>query len=435
MRMYDLLEKKKNGGILTKEEIDFMIQGYTHGDIPDYQMSAMTMAICFQGMNPQETGDLTLAMRDSGDTLDLSGIRGIKVDKHSTGGVGDKTSLTLAPLVSSVGVKVAKMSGRGLGHTGGTIDKLESIPGFSTELTMDGFIRQVDTIGMAIMGQTADLAPADKKLYALRDVTATVDQMALIASSIMSKKLAAGADAIVLDVKCGSGAFMKDRKGADALAEAMVSIGRHAGKQVWAYITDMDQPLGNAVGNAIEVREAIETLKGQGPEDFRKLVLTLGSRMCIFAGVAKDFDSAYALLSEQLHSGKALEQMARFVEAQGGDPSYVLDEKKLKIAANVMPLTAKEDGVVSAIACAEVGMASLALGGGRETKADTIDPEVGILLHKKVGDAVRKGDVLAEIYYNDDRKGEEGLKRLEAAYRIGEAAPEKRPIILGEVKG
>ena len=240
MRMYDLLEKKKNGDILTKEEIDFMIQGYTHGDIPDYQMSAMTMAICFQGMNPQETGDLTLAMRDSGDTLDLSGIRGIKVDKHSTGGVGDKTSLTLAPLVSSVGVKVAKMSGRGLGHTGGTIDKLESIPGFSTELTMDGFIRQVDTIGMAIMGQTADLAPADKKLYALRDVTATVDQMALIASSIMSKKLAAGADAIVLDVKCGSGAFMKDREGADALAEAMVSIGRHAGKQVWAYITDMN---------------------------------------------------------------------------------------------------------------------------------------------------------------------------------------------------
>ena len=435
MRMYDLLEKKKNGGILTKEEIKFMIQGYTHGDIPDYQMSAMTMAICFQGMNPQETGDLTLAMRDSGDTLDLSGIRGIKVDKHSTGGVGDKTSLALAPLVSSVGVKVAKMSGRGLGHTGGTIDKLESIPGFSTELTMDGFIHQVDTIGMAIMGQTADLAPADKKLYALRDVTATVDQMALIASSIMSKKLAAGADAIVLDVKCGSGAFMKDRKGADALAEAMVSIGRHAGKQVWAYITDMDQPLGNAVGNAIEVREAIDTLKGEGPADFCELVLTLGSRMCIFAGVAKDFDSAYALLSEQLHSGKALAQMARFVEAQGGDPSYVLDEKKLKLAAKVKPLTAKEAGYVSGIACAEVGMASLALGGGRETKADTIDPEVGIMLHKKVGDAVKPGDVLAEVYYNDDQKGDEGIKRLEAAYHIGAEAPEKRPIILGEVKG
>ena len=435
MRMYDLLEKKKNGGILTKEEIDFIIQGYTHGDIPDYQMSAMTMAICFQGMNPQETGDLTLAMRDSGDTLDLSGISGIKVDKHSTGGVGDKTSLTLAPLVSSVGVKVAKMSGRGLGHTGGTIDKLESIPGFSTELTKEGFIKQVDTIGMAIMGQTAELAPADKKLYALRDVTATVDQMALIASSIMSKKLAAGADAIVLDVKCGSGAFMKDRKGADALAEAMVSIGRHAGKQVWAYITDMDQPLGNAVGNAIEVREAIETLKGEGPEDFRELVLTLGSRMCIFAGVAKDFDSAYALLSEQLHSGKALAQMARFVEAQGGDPSYVLDEKKLQLASKVKTLTAKEAGYVSAIACAEVGMSSLALGGGRETKADTIDPEVGIMLHKKVGDAVQPGDVLAEVYYNDERKGDEGLKRLEAAYRIGAGVPEKRPIILGEVKG
>ncbi len=435
MRMYDLLEKKKNGGILTKEEIDFMIQGYTRGEIPDYQMSAMTMAICFQGMNPQETGDLTLAMRDSGDTLDLSGIRGIKVDKHSTGGVGDKTSLTLAPLVSSVGVKVAKMSGRGLGHTGGTIDKLESIPGFSTELSMEGFIKQVDEIGMAIMGQTAELAPADKKLYALRDVTATVDQMALIASSIMSKKLAAGADAIVLDVKCGSGAFMRDRKGADALAQAMVSIGQHAGKQIWAYITDMDQPLGNAVGNAIEVREAIETLKGGGPADFRELVLTLGSRMCIFAGVAKDFDSAYALLSEQLHSGKALQQMERFVTAQGGDPSYVADETKLKLAANTKPLTAWKDGYVSAIACAEVGMASLALGGGRETKADVIDPEVGIYLKKKVGDAVHAGDILAEVYYNDEQKGKEGLERLKNAYTIGDAAPEKRPIILGEVAG
>ncbi len=435
MRMYDLIEKKKCGGVLTKEEIDFMIRGYTHGDIPDYQMSAMTMAICFQGMTPQETGDLTLAMRDSGDTLDLSGIRGIKVDKHSTGGVGDKTSLTLAPLVSSVGVKVAKMSGRGLGHTGGTIDKLESIPGFSTELTMDAFISQVDRIGMAIMGQTAELAPADKKLYALRDVTATVDQMALIASSIMSKKLAAGADAIVLDVKCGSGAFMRDRKGADALAEAMVSIGKHAGKQIWAYITDMDQPLGNAVGNAIEVREAIETLKGKGPEDFRELVLTLGSRMCVFAGVAKDFDSAYALLAEQLRSGKALEQMAKFVEAQGGDASYVFDETKLKIAAHTKQLKAERDGYISGIACAEVGMASLALGGGRETKADIIDPEVGIYLYKKTGDAVRAGDVLAELYYNDEKKGAEGLERLAKAYRFGDTAPEKRAIILGEVEG
>ena len=322
MRMTDLLEKKKNGGILTAEEIEFMIRGYTQGDIPDYQMSAMTMAICFQGMNARETGDLTLAMRDSGDTLDLSGIRGIKVDKHSTGGVGDKTSLTLAPLVSSVGVKVAKMSGRGLGHTGGTIDKLESIPGFSTELSMDAFISQVDRIGMAIMGQTAELAPADKKLYALRDVTATVDQMSLIASSIMSKKLAAGADAIVLDVKCGSGAFMRDRKGADALAQEMVSIARHAGKQVWAYITDMDQPLGNAVGNAIEVREAIETLKGKGPEDFRELVLTLGARMCIFAGVAGSFDEAYKLLSGQLHSGKAADHSGRGRGINGGRSKY-----------------------------------------------------------------------------------------------------------------
>ncbi|MBR1471062.1 MAG: pyrimidine-nucleoside phosphorylase [Lachnospiraceae bacterium] len=435
MRMYDLLEKKKHGGALSGEEIRFMIDGYTKGTIPDYQMSAMTMAIYFQGMTDQETGDLTLAMRDSGAALDLSGIKGIKVDKHSTGGVGDKVSLALAPLVSSVGVKVAKMSGRGLGHTGGTIDKLESIPGFSTELTMEQFIRQVDGIGMAIMGQTAELAPADKKLYALRDVTATVDQLSLIASSVMSKKLAAGADAIVLDVKCGSGAFMRDFDGAQALAKEMVKIGKHAGRKTWAYITDMDQPLGYAVGNAIEVIEALDTLRGGGPADFRKLILTLGARMTVLGGVAADFDSACALLEKQLDSGKALQQMARFVQAQGGDPSYVLEEGKLKPAANTLAVKADRNGYIGAIDCAEVGMASLLLGGGREKKEDVIDTAVGLRLHKKCTDAVQEGDVLAELYYNDGQKAAEARARLQAAFHITEKAPEAHHIILGEVEG
>ena len=433
MRMYDLILKKKQGGELTKEEIDWMIQGYTKGDIPDYQMSAMTMAICFNGMNDRETGDLTLSMRDSGDTVDLSSIDGVKVDKHSTGGVGDKTSIALLPLVSSLGVKLAKMSGRGLGHTGGTIDKLESIPGFKTEISMDAFISQVNNIGMAIMGQTADLAPADKKLYALRDVTATVDQMSLIASSIMSKKLAAGADAIVLDVKCGSGAFMKELDDAKALAGAMVRIGRHAGKNCRAVITNMDEPLGRAVGNAIEVREAIDTLKGKGPEDFTKLVLTLGSRMVVCAGLAKDTAEAEEKLKKAIDDGSALEQLKRFITAQGGDASCVDDPGILKTAEGVLELKAQADGYVQHIDCDEVGMCSLVLGGGREKKSDVIDPEVGIYLNKKVGDSIRKDETLAVLYYNDKEKGLAALERLKAAYHTGAERVSPRELIIGEV--
>ena len=433
MRMYDLILKKKQGGELSKEEIDWMIQGYTKGDIPDYQMSAMTMAICFNGMNERETGDLTLSMRDSGDTVDLSSIEGVKVDKHSTGGVGDKTSIALLPLVSSLGVKLAKMSGRGLGHTGGTIDKLESIPGFMTEISMDAFIRQVNDIGMAIMGQTADLAPADKKLYALRDVTATVDQMSLIASSIMSKKLAAGADAIVLDVKSGSGAFMKDLDDAKALADAMVRIGKHAGKNCKAVITNMDEPLGRAVGNAIEVREAIDTLKGNGPEDFTKLVLALGSRMVVCAGLAKDTAEAEDKLKQAIEDGSALEQLKRFITAQGGDASCVDDTDILKKADGVIELKAENDGYVQHIDCDEVGMCSLVLGGGREKKSDVIDPAVGIYLYKKVGDSVKKDETMAVLYYNDKEKGLAALERLKAAYHTGAERVSPRELILGEV--
>ncbi|MCR5250899.1 MAG: pyrimidine-nucleoside phosphorylase [Lachnospiraceae bacterium] len=433
MRMYDLIRKKKDGAALSREEIDWMIQGYTRGEIPDYQMSAMAMAICFRGMDERETGDLTLSMRDSGDTVDLSGIKGIKVDKHSTGGVGDKTSIALLPLVSSLGLKIAKMSGRGLGHTGGTIDKLESIPGFTTSLEMDRFVKQVDEIGIALMGQTAELAPADKKLYALRDVTGTVDQMSLIASSIMSKKLAAGADAIVLDVKSGSGAFMQDPKDAKALAEAMVRIGKHAGKKTRALITNMDQPLGNAVGNAIEVREAIETLKGKGPADFTELVLELGSRMLILGGLAEETAEARERLQKAIDDGSALEQLKRFVKAQGGDVSCVEDESLLKLADQTMELAAPCDGYVERIECAEVGMSSLLLGGGRETKTDVIDPSVGILLHKKVGDAVKKGESMATLYVSDRTKGEAALKRLGAAYHVGGEAAVAQSIILDEV--
>lgn len=433
MRMYDLILKKKQGGELSKEEIDWMIRGYTKGDIPDYQMSAMTMAICFNGMNDRETGDLTLSMRDSGDTVDLSSIEGVKVDKHSTGGVGDKTSIALLPLVSSLGVKLAKMSGRGLGHTGGTIDKLESIPGFKTEMSMDAFIKQVNDIGMAIMGQTADLAPADKKLYALRDVTATVDQMSLIASSIMSKKLAAGADAIVLDVKSGSGAFMKELDDAKALADAMVRIGKHAGKNCKAVITNMDEPLGRAVGNAIEVREAIDTLKGKGPEDFTKLVLALGSRMVVCAGLAEDIAKAEEKLKQAISDGSALEQLKRFITAQGGDASCVDDTDILKIADGVLELKAENDGYVQHIDCDEVGMCSLVLGGGREKKSDVIDPAVGIYLYKKVGDSVKKDETMAVLYHNDKEKGLAALERLKAAYHTGAERISPRELILGEV--
>ena len=429
MNMYELIVKKKRGGELAKGEIDWMIREYTAGRIPDYQMSAMMMAVCFVGMSAEETKDLTLAMAHSGDMLDLSAIRGIKVDKHSTGGVGDKTTLVLAPLVASLGVPVAKMSGRGLGHTGGTIDKLESFTGFHTDLTPEQFIRNVNTIHIAVAGQTANLAPADKKLYALRDVTGTVDQMSLIASSIMSKKLASGADGIVLDVKTGDGAFMKSLDDARALAEEMVSIGKLAGKDVSAVISDMDQPLGSAVGNALEVKEAIRTLKGQGPEDLEQLVLVLGSIMTVKAGRAENTEEAERLLRDSLESGRAFEVFKAFIRAQGGDPEEAEHPELLPSAAYQEAVCAERDGFVSDIRTEEIGRICLLLGGGRETKESTIDLSVGLVLYKKKGDAVKKGEPLAVIHASDPGKLSEAKKRLLEAYEFTSQKPEAAPLI------
>ena len=402
MRMYDLILKKRQGKPLTKDEIQWMIREYTDGRIPDYQMSALLMAICFQGLDKEETYELTMAMARSGEMLDLSQIQGIKVDKHSTGGVGDKTSLALTPIVASLGIPVAKMSGRGLGHTGGTIDKLESIPGFSTQLEDDAFEEQVNSIGISIMGQTKDLAPADKLLYALRDVTATVDQISLIASSIMSKKLAAGADAILLDVKTGSGAFMKEESDAIQLAKEMVEIGKSAGRKMTAVITNMDEPLGMAVGNILEVKEAIDTLKGNGPDDFVELIETLASHMLILGGAAKDFDEGLKRVRESIQSGKALDKFKQFVAAQGGDTKYIDHPELFEQADIIEEIRSEQDGFVGSIDAQEMGICSLILGGGRETKESVIDPTVGLVFSKKVADPVKKGDVLATIYGNDE---------------------------------
>ena len=427
--MYDLIMKKRNGGVLSTEEIRFMIEGYTRGEIPDYQMSAMTMAIYFQGMNKKETLDLTLAMADSGDHLDLSGIAGIKVDKHSTGGVGDKTSLAVTPIVAACGLKVAKMSGRGLGHTGGTIDKLESFPGFHTDISEETFINNVNNIGLAIMGQTADLAPADKKLYALRDVTATVDNISLIASSIMSKKLAAGADAIVLDVKTGSGAFMKTEEDSVNLATAMTEIGTGAGREMHAVVSDMDQPLGFAVGNALEVKEAIDTLCGKGPKDFTELVMTLSAVLLMAGKVAKDMEEAKALCREVIENGKAFSKFKEFIAAQGGDASFADHPEKLPEASLKIEVPSPASGYVQHIACDEIGICSLILGGGRETKESDIDLSVGIVLQKKVGDQVKEGESLAVIHANDPEKAKIAKERFLKAYTIGESTPKERPLI------
>lgn len=429
MRMYDLIMKKRNGGTLSRDEIFFMIEGYTKGNIPDYQMSAMMMAIYFNGMNEKETAALTMAMAESGDQLDLSGIQGIKVDKHSTGGVGDKTSLALTPMVSACGVKIAKMSGRGLGHTGGTIDKLESFRGFSTSLSEEAFIDQVNRIGISIIGQTKNLAPADKKLYALRDVTATVDNMSLIASSIMSKKLAAGADAIVLDVKTGSGAFMKEEADAMLLAGEMMTIGKNAGRKMMAVISDMDQPLGNAVGNALEVKEAIETLKGHGPADFTELCMTLGSCMLMVAEIAENEQQAREMLKEAVDSGKALDKLAELVEAQGGDKRMVYETDLLPKASSITPLLSEKDGYVEKIQCDEVGICSLILGGGRETKESAIDLSVGIVLTKKVGSHVKAGEPLAYIHSNEEAKRLACEERLRKAFHIGDKVKKEGAII------
>ena len=433
MRMYDLIMKKRNGEILSKEEIDFMISEYTAGRIPDYQMAAMMMAVYFQKMTQKETAALTMAMAKSGDMLDLSAIEGIKVDKHSTGGVGDKTSIALTPMVAACGIRIAKMSGRGLGHTGGTIDKLESFPGFSTEISSGHFLDQVNRIGISIMGQTLDIAPADKKLYALRDVTATVDNMSLIAASIMSKKLASGADAIVLDVKTGSGAFMKKEEDAFALAKEMVMLGRHAGRKTTAVISDMDEPLGFAIGNALEVKEAIETLKGNGPQDFTQLCMELGAQMLLAGKAAEDTKQAYDMLRGVIESGAALRKLAQFVEAQGGDASAVYDTSLLPSARITEEILSKQEGYVEKIVCDEIGICSLLLGGGRETKESTIDLSVGLILHKKVGDYVKAGESLATIHANDKEKLLLSKERFLCAYRFSETRPEKAALIKGIV--
>ncbi len=434
MRMYDLIMKKRNGGVLSKEEIDFMISEYTDGKIPDYQMSAMMMAIYFVGMNDEETLHLTMAMAHSGDMLDLSAIHGIKVDKHSTGGVGDKTSLALTPMVAACGLSVAKMSGRGLGHTGGTIDKLESFEGFRTDIPTEKFIENVNTIGVSIMGQTANLAPADKKLYALRDVTATVDNMSLIASSIMSKKLAAGSDAIVLDVKTGSGAFMKEKEDATLLAKAMVNIGKMAGRKTVAIITDMDQPLGFAVGNALEVKEAIDTLQGRGPEDFTKLCYTLGAYMLMAGEIAPDVQSAKAMIKEAVDSGKAFEKFVEFILAQGGNAEQAHNPKLLPKAALEEEVFTETEGYIEKIVCDEVGVCSLILGGGRENKESEIDLSVGLILHKKVGDYVSKDTPIATIYGNSEVKIKEAKERLLKAYTFTDKEVIKRELIQGIIE-
>lgn len=429
MRMYDLILRKRNGDSLTGREIDWMIKQYTSEEIPDYQMSAMLMAICFQGLDETETYELTMAMAKSGEILDLSGIGGKKVDKHSTGGVGDKTSLVLAPIVAALGVPVAKMSGRGLGHTGGTIDKLESISSFSTELSEGQFQTQVNQIGIAIMGQTRDLAPADKRLYALRDVTATVDQISLIASSIMSKKLAAGADAILLDVKMGSGAFMKQVEDARALAREMVSIGEKAGKQMTAVISNMDEPLGCAIGNALEVREAVDTLKGRGPADFTELVETLGAYMLWMGDAAENIEEGAEKVRQVIKNGKALEKFFEFLTAQGvkDDPSISIEN--LPRADKIVKVCADESGFVGKIDAQEMGICSLILGGGRETKESVIDPAVGLILRKKVGDFVKPGDTLAEIHGNSAAKIKMAEEHFRKHYHITKEMPEKRPMI------
>ncbi|MBW3113392.1 MULTISPECIES: pyrimidine-nucleoside phosphorylase [Bacillaceae] len=402
MRMVDLIEKKREGKELSTEEIKFIVEGYTDGSIPDYQVSALTMAIFFKDMSDRERADLTMAMVESGDQIDLSAIEGIKVDKHSTGGVGDTTTLVLGPLVASVGVPVAKMSGRGLGHTGGTIDKLESVEGFHVEIENDEFIRLVNKNKLAVIGQSGNLTPADKKLYSLRDVTATVNSIPLIASSIMSKKIAAGADAIVLDVKTGAGAFMKTLDDSKNLAKAMVNIGNNVGRKTMAVISDMSQPLGYAIGNALEVKEAIDTLKGEGPEDLTELCLTLGSHMVLLAEKASTLEEARALLQQAIEDGSALENFKVFLESQGGDPSVVDEPSKLPQAKYKIELEAKHDGYVSEIVADAVGTAAMWLGAGRATKDSVIDLAVGLELRKKIGDAVKAGESLATIYSNDE---------------------------------
>lgn len=433
MRIYDIIRKKRDKEVLTKEEIDFFVDRYSKGEIPDYQASALLMAIYLNKMNKQETAYLTEAMMNSGEVMDLSAINGVKVDKHSTGGVGDKTTIALAPLMAACGVPVAKMSGRGLGHTGGTLDKLEAIPGFSIEMSSKKFIDSVNDIKIAVCGQTASIAVADKKMYALRDVTATVDNISLIAASIMCKKLASGADAIVLDVKTGDGAFMKTLDDSFALAKEMVEIGTAMNRETIAIISDMDEPLGSAVGNSLEVIEAIEALKGRGPKDFMTLCETLGAYMLVSSKIASDYEDGVRRIKEALESGAALEKFKEFVANQGGNPEVADDYSLLPEASHIVEIKSDKTGFIDKIEAEAVGVSAMVLGAGRETKEDELDLSAGIILKKKVGDFVNEGDTLAVMHFNRENKFEDAKRRFKNAYIISEEKAKPKKLIYGVV--
>ncbi len=434
MRFVDIIVKKREGLALTTEEINYWIKAYVDGKIPEYQVSALLMAIVLNGMDARETSDLTMAMMHSGDVIDLGGIDGIKVDKHSTGGVGDKTSLALGPMVAACGGKLAKMSGRGLGHTGGTLDKLESISGFNCYLTKDAFIKQVNDIGLAIIGQTGDMVPADKKLYALRDVTGTVDSLPLIASSIMSKKLAAGSEVIALDVKYGSGAFMKTPEDAVRLGQTMIDIGTSLGRKVCAMVTDMDEPLGNAIGNALEVREAIDTLCGRGPEDFTRLCLTAGVHMLVQAGLARDAADAEAKLTRSIESGAAFEKLKAMVKAQGGDVCQIENPELLPKSVYITEMTSREDGHIAHMEAMRLGTLAMKIGAGRETMEDKILPGTGIVLCAKVGSRIERGQVLAWIYH-DQPLQPDWVEEFYGSYTFSEQAVCRKPLIYKVLDG
>lgn len=429
MNIVELITKKRNGQALTEAEIEYLVNGYTAGDVPDYQMSAFLMAVYFNGMDKEETVSLTRIMRDSGDVVDLSGIEGIKVDKHSTGGVGDKTTLIVGPIAAACGVPIAKMSGRGLGFTGGTIDKLEAIPGYRTSITEQEFMEQVNTRGISVIGQTGHIAPADKKIYALRDVTGTVENLSLITSSIMSKKLAAGSDAILLDVKCGSGAFMKDQVDAEKLAHLMVEIGNADGKKTMAMITNMDQPLGNAIGNTLEVEEAIDVLKNRGPEDITELCIALAGMMIYLGEKASSPEEGMQKACRALEDGSALSKFRDLVEGQGGNPAIIDDKSLMPQAEFCMELKAWEDGYISELDAMKIGLASQHTGAGREKKDDIIDMAAGIVLSKKRGDRVAAGEVICKIYGNDMKKVEKALEEVANSVRIGKKKPQEAPLI------
>lgn len=433
MRMYDIIHKKREGGELTREELRFFVLGFTRGEIPDYQASALLMAIFFRGMTRRETGDLTLEMAGSGDRVDLSALPGVKVDKHSTGGVGDKTSLIIGPIAAACGVTIAKMSGRGLGHTGGTVDKLESIPGLRTDIPRQEFFDIVKRTGLSIIGQSGNLCPADKKLYALRDVTATVESLPLIASSIMSKKIAAGADAILLDVKVGSGAFMKTLEDSRALAREMVRIGGQVGRRTVALITDMDMPLGRKIGNALEVREAVEVLSGKGDHRLRSLCLELSANMVYLGRQAETMEGARAKAVEAVRSGGALEKLRQMAEAQGGDPSYITNPEKFTISPACVEIAAPQGGYITRLDAEGCGLAAVELGAGRETKESSIDPGAGIVLLKNKGDRVEKGQPIARLYAQSKALCRRGEERFFQALEVGPQAPQTGPMILDRV--